>query len=183
MLTSEFSEACFICGLASCELEQCPRCETRWCCPSHRDLHLDTETGACFPFSVQWTEEVGRCMVAARDIKAGEVIFRETESLVIGPGHECPPLCLSCLGPCDSSVTCEGCGYPVCDEECGASHLVTRECGLLARGPAPVFSDSETLTEVYHPILPLRLLLVMREDEAKARMADLFMDHREDREK
>lgn len=181
MLTSELSEACFICGFTSSELEQCSRCEVRWCCPAHRDLHLDAETGACFPFSVQWTEEVGRCMVAARDIRAGEVIFRETEPLVIGPGHEGPPLCLACLGPCEGDVTCVGCGYPVCDQECGAQHQLTRECGLLARAPTPVFP--EPVSQAYHPILPLRLLLLMREDAAKARMAELFMDHMEDRKK
>ena len=177
MLTSDLSEACFICGLSSCELEACPRCEVRWCCPAHRDLHLDSETGACFPFTVRWTEEVGRCVLASRDIRyddddsdyddddgdddddirAGELIFREAEPFVIGPKHECPPLCLVCHAPCDSGgVACEGCGYPVCEAECGARHLVTRECGLLARAPAPVFTDPEARSSVYHPILPLR---------------------------
>ena len=37
--------------------------------------------------------------------------------------------------------------------------------------------------QVYHPILPLRLLLLKREDEAKSRLAEMFMDHREDRMK
>lgn len=37
--------------------------------------------------------------------------------------------------------------------------------------------------QVYHPILPLRLLLMKREDEAKSRLAEMFMDHREDRMK
>ena len=165
-------------------MEQCSRCEVRWCCPAHRELHLDPETGACWPFSVMVTEEVGRCMVAARDIRAGETIFRETEPLVIGPGHEGPPLCLVCLAPCDGGVTCDGCGYPVCDQQCGAEHQVTRECGLLARAPAPVFPEPGSVSEAaYHPILPLRLLLTMREDAAKARMAELFMDHMEDRKK
>ena len=183
-MTSGPSETCFICGLSSSELEACPRCAVRWCCPAHRDLHLDSETGACYPFTVRWTEEVGRCVLAARDIRAGELIFREAEPFVIGPGHECPPLCLVCHAPCDSGdVACEGCGYPVCEAECGARHLVTRECGLLARAPAPVFTDPEARSSVYHPILPLRLLLTKREDEAKSRMAELFMDHKEDRVK
>ena len=55
--------------------------------------------------------------------------------------------------------------------------------GLLARAPAPVFTDPEARSSVYHPILPLRLLLTKREDEAKSRMAELFMDHKEDRVK
>ena len=41
-------------------------------------------------------EGVGRCVEAARDIRPGELIFRE-EALVIGPNHDTPPLCLSCL--------------------------------------------------------------------------------------
>ena len=38
-------------------------------------------------------------------------------------------------------------------------------------------------SQVYHPILPLRLLMTMRRDEAKARLADLFMDHEDERRK
>ena len=37
--------------------------------------------------------------------------------------------------------------------------------------------------QVYHPILPLRLLLMKSEDEAKSRLAEMFMDHREERMK
>ena len=61
---------------------------------------------------------------------------------------------------------------------------MTRECGLLARAPAPVFPEPGSVTEAaYHPILPLRLLLAMREDGDKARMVELYMDHMEDRKK
>ena len=38
------------------------------------------------------------------------------------------------------------------------------------------------LGESYHPILPLRLLLLEDEDPAKARLAEMFMDHKEERE-
>ena len=35
-------------------------------------------------------------MVAARDIEAGEVIFRE-EPLLTGPNHDAKPCCLDCM--------------------------------------------------------------------------------------
>ena len=65
-----------------------------FCSDQHRALHEDR--GQCLPFLVTFKEGVGRCVVAARDIAPGELIFRE-EALVIGPNHDTPPLCLSCL--------------------------------------------------------------------------------------
>ena len=65
-----------------------------FCSSEHGALHEDQ--GQCLPYSVTSLAGVGRCLVAARDITAGELIFRE-EALAIGPNHDTPPLCLSCL--------------------------------------------------------------------------------------
>ena len=47
-----------------------------WCCAAHMALHLDPDTGLCFPFTVTRAPGVGRCVLAARDIAPGETIFR-----------------------------------------------------------------------------------------------------------
>ena len=71
----------------------------------------------------------------------------------------------------------------MCSDQCSADHVDTTECHHLSQAPAPVFSDHESKSESYHPILPLRLLLTKSQDQAKGRLAELFMDHREDRMK
>ena len=68
---------------------------------------------------------------------------------MVGPNHECPPLCLSCLEPVTTDVTCDQCRYPVCDQVCADNHQLTNECAALSRGQAPVFQDPEAKSEVY----------------------------------
>ena len=100
---------------------------------------------------------------------------------MVGPNQECQPVCLGCLTPLveeegGSLVDCAGCGYPVCGADCERQHRLTRECQILSSAKPPVLEES------YHPILPLRLLMLEAADPAKARLAEMFMDHREERE-
>ena len=180
--------SCFICGHPASL--SCPNdgCEVMFCCQAHADLHLDSN-GACYPYTVKWTEDVGRFVVASRDIKQGEVIFAETEPLVVGPNQECLAICLTCLEPISElEFTCDMCGYPVCSTKCGQLHQESPECSMLSQGPTPVFDEvtnhvrlyHDTKSDAYHPILPLRLLL-LSSDQEKSRLAELFMDHLEDR--
>lgn len=53
-----------------------------YCCQAHQELHL-SEGGEPLPFRVLYRPEIGRYMVAARDIQPGEVIFTE-EPLALG---------------------------------------------------------------------------------------------------
>ena len=48
----------------------------------------------------------------------------------------------------DTDVTCDGCGWPMCSNECSDEHKSSTECSLLGAIPAPVFQDSETISEV-----------------------------------
>ena len=48
----------------------------------------------------------------------------------------------------DTDVTCDGCGWPMCSNECSDEHKTSTECSLLGAVPAPVFQDSETISEV-----------------------------------
>ena len=164
---------CYLCtgpGLLSC-----PQCSLRSCCQDHADLHCP---GPCYPFTVLDSPGVGRYVVASRDIAQGEEVFGETEPLVVGPNQECEALCLQCLSPVEEGEgqRCAGCGYPVCGAECEDQHTQTRECQVLST------AEPLELKESYHPILPLRLLLLQSQHPAKARLAQMFMDHREERE-
>jgi hypothetical protein len=53
----------------------------------------------CYPYRVEEREEVGRILVATRDIQPGSVIFRETE-LVLGPSKGTHPVCIGRVFSC-----------------------------------------------------------------------------------
>ena len=173
------SGECFLCP-APARLS-CPHCQLGYCCSDHGDLHCGDP---CYPFTVLQAPGVGRYVVASRDISQGEVVFGETEPLVVGPNQECQPVCLSCLAPLleeeeedgGGHIDCGGCGYPVCGVDCQTKHRQSRECQILSSAKTPA------LEERYHHILPLRLLILEDEDPSKARLAEMFMDHREERE-
>ena len=52
-----------------------PGCGLTFCSGGHLRLHLG-EGGECLPFTITRREGVGRCALAARDIRPGELIFR-----------------------------------------------------------------------------------------------------------
>ena len=90
--------SCFICQAPA--TEKCPFCDADvyYCCQSHFELHRSKSSSGevqCNPFSIKFTESVGRFMVANRDIEAGETIFQDTAA-VVGPAADTLPLCLNC---------------------------------------------------------------------------------------
>ena len=61
-------------------------------------LHVDVESGHCFPFVVAEDPGKGRILVASRAIDAGGLVFREN-AVTVGNLHETEPVCLSCWRP------------------------------------------------------------------------------------
>jgi len=117
-------------------------------------------------------------MVTTRKVFAGETLFME-EPIVHGPNQEGFPVCLACYELVSLAYLCPGCGYPMCDAEC-ASHISHQEeCSVLSRGKKPVF-DNE-VTDSYHCILPLRMVLLARSAPDRFSLADHLMDHEEER--
>lgn len=73
-------------------------------------------------YEVKWCNELGRYLVAARDIKSREIIIRE-DPLVSGPTDRGPKEIPVCLGCCCVMVEhpdtrCTQCRWPVCNETC-----------------------------------------------------------------
>lgn len=89
----------------------------------------------CWPFRIDTRPNVGRIMVATRDIRAGEIILEEMPA-VWGPNNKSAAVCLECLKPAfkltdksnDENVdhnqggilinTCSKCHFPICGDEC-----------------------------------------------------------------
>nr|CAD7448916.1 unnamed protein product [Timema bartmani] len=78
----------------------------------------NSDNSAC---KVERSEVLGRYLVAARDIKAGEVVIRETP-LVVGPRGDSLPMCLACYRPLPlqgSRQRCSKCRIvPLCSTQC-----------------------------------------------------------------
>ena len=87
----------------------------------------EIEDDANLPFFIDFKEGVGRCVVAARDIKPLEVILRDYPAMV-GPYFDENPLCLECLLKTDGNYSCPICELPLCGNECTAGPAHKFEC-------------------------------------------------------
>ncbi|KAJ3647129.1 hypothetical protein Zmor_024665 [Zophobas morio] len=103
---------------------KCSACKlVAYCCKDHQKKHWKTHKSLCRAYEVVATKEVGRCLVASRDLNAGDVIISELP-LVYGPRphmvEEGPVPCVGCcrLIICEESPRCPGCDFPVCHLGC-----------------------------------------------------------------
>ena len=72
-------DRCFFC-LEPAELV-CETCRSvSFCGEEHYSLHKSSD--GCLPYRLDSKDNIGRCMVATRDIQPGELIFRQGERLV-----------------------------------------------------------------------------------------------------
>lgn len=74
------------------------------------------------PVKIEWSEVLGRYLVATRDIKQSELIF-QVEPIVAGPTPsytEKEWICMSCFRATKKKtmVRCSDCQWPFCSKEC-----------------------------------------------------------------
>ena len=74
---------CFLC-LTEDQVILCPSCQLVHYCSQHQHHHHNIKTGHCTAFRVRYDCEIGRYLVATRNIKQGEIIYSDNP-LVIGP--------------------------------------------------------------------------------------------------
>jgi len=127
----------FMC--AYCQVQANQRCtgchETFYCSREHQKLHWKKHKNHCCAFKACTSNlEMGRYIIATRDLKPGELILTESP-IVIGPQAVTPPVCLACYKPVNGSYICSRCGWPMCNEACSTSPNHKPECEMtLARG-------------------------------------------------
>lgn len=122
-------------------------------------------------FQVKRNDKLGRYMVAARDLKAGEVLFREF-AVVHGPKMVSSPICLGCHGSLSGKASnenfyrCSRCSWPMCSKACEYLDPHIEECKLMASKNyrCPIKTNCETMQSdaIYCLIFPLRFLLLKR---------------------
>eukprot|EP00096_Caligus_rogercresseyi_P006994 TRINITY_DN2418_c0_g2_i1.p1 TRINITY_DN2418_c0_g2~~TRINITY_DN2418_c0_g2_i1.p1 ORF type:complete len:531 (+),score=146.39 TRINITY_DN2418_c0_g2_i1:103-1695(+) len=149
--------------------------------------YMERDQSSNKPYKIIRNDSVGRYMVAARNIKAGEIILQEFP-LSYGPSSPKEPLCLGCYSPLsrkEPHILCPGCGFPLCSTDC--SKLPEHrdfECTTLQESKYRV--DPESVwsgREPYNAISPLRALLLKKKDPAKWDLLWMHMSHNEARSK
>lgn len=117
--------------------KRCSGCSAMYYCSvDHQKQDWKNHKNVCHPFKICSDERFGRYLVATKDIKAGEVVLKESP-LVQGPAQITAPVCVGCLqGLVEKKfLECERCGWPVCRRECQDRPGHQAECKFtIARG-------------------------------------------------
>ncbi|XP_071450668.1 SET domain-containing protein SmydA-8-like isoform X2 [Hetaerina americana] len=113
-------------------------------------------------YQICTNEQVGRHLVAARDLLSGEIVL-QTLPLATGPvssnGSNCPAPCITCYQPLDDGniYMCPSCGWPMCSEECSVHPRHLPEC-VATVGTGVTFKDPTMWDSLYDCIILLRCL-------------------------
>ena len=124
-----------------------------------------------FLFKVKRNDKLGRYMVATRNLKPGEVLFREFP-VVHGPKMLSHPICLGChkaltpKSPKGNFYRCSRCSWPLCSKQCENLEPHVEECKLMTTAgyKCPFKTNCSTMQyeSIYCLIFPLRFLLLKR---------------------
>lgn len=179
IVEEEEISTCFICNAAPDPDLSCDS-QVQYCCQDHKELHFPAEQDQPYPFIVKYRPEVGRYMVASRDINPGEVIFAE-EFLAVGPNHITLPCCLDCLKESpEGGFQCPNCNLPVCEEMCAYGEEHTKECQIFANLEDKIqVEDFSQPHSVYWCITSLRVMRLRDEDPKKYDIIERMMSHKE----
>ncbi|XP_053611002.1 SET domain-containing protein SmydA-8 isoform X2 [Plodia interpunctella] len=132
------------------------------------------------------SEELGRYLVAARDLAPGDLVLTE-RPLVFGPKSQPNPEaavpCVGCykLVTADAGERCSRCGWPVCSGHCpgltnSRHHGV--ECHILSVRPECVLDNIADYYR-YDALLPLRCMLLQIVDPEKWKKLSDMQSHME----
>ncbi|KAJ8923004.1 hypothetical protein NQ315_001552 [Exocentrus adspersus] len=179
---------CAECG-EKAELK-CSACKlVAYCGKEHQKKHWKVHKSLCRPFEVTQEPEVGKCLVATRDLKPGDLILTESP-IVFGPRPHmveegpvpCPGCCRLIIG--ESSARCEGCDFPICHPDCAGLKDMEKhghECMILGLRDVRAING---LHEFYRQdtLLALRCLLLQNRHPKKFAQLMEMESHMELRE-
>ncbi|KAM3965846.1 SET and MYND domain containing, arthropod-specific, member 5 [Aphomia sociella] len=138
------------------------------------------------PYEVRTSGELGRYLVAARDLTPGDLVLTE-RPLVFGPkampDPEVSMPCVGCYKPVSTEVgeRCFRCGWPVCSGNCPGltdprHHGV--ECHVLSARPECMLNNISNYYR-HDALLPLRCILLQKSDPEKWTKLQEMQSHME----
>lgn len=140
-----------------------------YCSRTHQKLGWkDGHKYKCCAFKIEHTDTLGRHMVATRDIKQGEMIFKEKPA-VLGPRITSSALCLTCgvrlepLAETYDFYKCTTCHWPMCGPKCEKSDVHKPECKVMSERKYQCdikYEFPDKVESAYCVISPLRVLLM-----------------------
>ncbi|KAG0724321.1 SET domain-containing protein SmydA-8, isoform A [Chionoecetes opilio] len=137
----------------------CGGCWTAgFCARDHQLTGWTKHRPKCRPWRVSSSPDLGRFMVATKDIAGGELLM-EDAPLMMGPKMMTEPVCLGCYRPVDGDYNCKGCGFPLCSSDCEGTEDHEAECrAVQASGIHVKVSMFGEVNSMYECITPLRVL-------------------------
>lgn len=162
---------CEVCGQPA--NQTCGGCKlVYYCSKAHQKLGWrEGHKLKCCAFKVQYSDTLGRHMVATRDIKQGEMILKEKPAAA-GPRMSSCASCLTCnklLEPLKTTENkwdfykCTSCRWPMCGPKCEKSAIHQPECQIMTKSnyKSNISYDALNKSEAaYCVIAPLRVLLM-----------------------
>ena len=169
---------CAVCG--SPAGSGCSGCHAVFYCGKpHQKAHWKQHKPACVPYKIAESPELGRHLVAIRNIKPSEVVLRNAP-LVIGPKQFSDALCLGCLRPLEGSLhRCE-CGYPMCSPHCASAASHQPECEATRRSGRRLEVDVAVSPNPHYQAVTVLRCLALRGTDAWRQLAELEA-HEEER--
>jgi len=175
---------CAQCGGAA--NQRCTGCHiTFYCSREHQKLHWKKHKSSCCAYKVCSSAELGRYLVATRDLKPGELVISETP-LIIGPQAVTIPVCLACYKPSDGRFSCTKCGWPMCNATCAKSPVHESECALTANRGTPLTMPSSCWNKpypIYEVVTILRCLHLKQTSGPKWKKLKELEPHEDARKK
>lgn len=149
---------------------KCTACKKVFYCSKEcQKKHWKTHKFDCksLPYRICQSPELGRYLVAARDLAEGEVLFTEAP-LVVGPIAITPPVCLNCYNLVDGSYKCRKSGWPLCGPRCEKAVQGNPEIVIPHQTEATFEIDNYgEACYLYECISPLRALLLQKTAPSK----------------
>lgn len=164
--------------IPTCEVCQQPANQTcggcklvYYCSKAHQKLGWrEGHKFKCCAFKIQYSDTLGRYMIATRDIQPGEMILKEKPA-VIGPKMTGPPECLGCgkklepqkIGDQYDFYKCSVCNWPMCDSKCEKADVHKAECKVMSERKYKCtvkYDGPDRIEAAYCVISPLRVLLM-----------------------
>ncbi|XP_015178450.1 PREDICTED: protein msta, isoform B-like isoform X1 [Polistes dominula] len=162
---------CSVCGKsAKLKCSDCRR--SFYCNKEHQKEDWPRHKSICHAWEIKENEEVGRYLVANRDLTSGEAIISEVPLVWGAAPHTHNRVCIGCGSRCEYIETrCTKCLWPSCSINCQAlfakdGHEL--ECALLAK--TRIFPRCDVL-------LAIRMLILWKTKSKRWKLLEKLQSH------